>query len=68
MAAVDKLFAGSIPEIYDRLLVPLLFEPDAHDMAARIAVTKPGNVLETASGTGLRTRAIGRGSRGRAGS
>ncbi len=26
MAATDKLFAGSIPEIYDRFLVPLIFE------------------------------------------
>ena len=25
MAATDVLFAGSIPEIYDRLLVPLIF-------------------------------------------
>jgi hypothetical protein len=27
MVATDKLFAGSIPEIYDRFLVPLIFEP-----------------------------------------
>ena len=26
MVATDKLFAGSIPEIYDRFLVPLIFE------------------------------------------
>ena len=26
MATTDKLFAGSIPEIYDRFLVPLIFE------------------------------------------
>ena len=58
MAAVDKLFAGSIPEIYDRLLVPLLFEPYARDMAERIAGTKPQDLLETASGTGVLTRAI----------
>jgi hypothetical protein len=29
MAASDKLFAGSIPEIYDRFRVPLIFEADA---------------------------------------
>jgi ubiquinone/menaquinone biosynthesis C-methylase UbiE len=58
MSAVDKLFAGSIPEIYDRLLVPLLFEPYARDMAERIAGTKPQDLLETASGTGVLTRAI----------
>jgi hypothetical protein len=27
MMGTDELFAGSIPEIYDRLLVPLIFEP-----------------------------------------
>ena len=26
MVATDKLFAGSIPEIYDRFMVPLIFE------------------------------------------
>jgi len=26
MAATDKLFAGSIHELYDRFLVPLIFE------------------------------------------
>ncbi len=27
MQAADKHFAGSIPEIYDTLMVPLIFEP-----------------------------------------
>ena len=58
MAEVDKLFAGSIPEIYDRLLVPLIFEPYARDLAERIAGTKPEDVLETAAGTGVLTSAI----------
>ncbi len=58
MDATDKLFAGSIPGIYDRLLVPLIFEPYARDLAERIANTKPGYVLETAAGTGVLTRAI----------
>jgi len=31
----DKAFAGSIPENYDRLMVPLIFEPYAADMAQR---------------------------------
>ena len=26
MGTTDKLFAGSIPEIYDRFLVPLIFD------------------------------------------
>jgi ubiquinone/menaquinone biosynthesis C-methylase UbiE len=58
MVATDKLFAGSIPEIYDRFLVPLIFEPYARDLAERLAKIKPPNVLETAAGTGVLTRAI----------
>src|SRR5947207_10396186 len=54
----DKLFAGSIPEIYDRLLVPLLFEPYARDLAESMARLEPRNVLETAAGTGVLTRAM----------
>jgi ubiquinone/menaquinone biosynthesis C-methylase UbiE len=58
MVATDKLFAGSIPEIYARLLVPLIFESYALDLAGRIASAKPRHVLETAAGTGVLTRAI----------
>ena len=58
MAATDKLFAGSIPEIYDRYMVPLIFEPYALDLAKRLAESKPQQVLETAAGTGVVTRAI----------
>jgi ubiquinone/menaquinone biosynthesis C-methylase UbiE len=58
MAATDKIFAGSIPEIYDRYLVPLIFEPYARDLAARLAAIHPRHVLETATGTGVLTRAI----------
>lgn len=58
MAVTDKLFAGSIPEIYDRFLVPLIFESYADDLAVRIAKYKPQRVLETAAGTGVLTRAM----------
>ena len=58
MQAVDKLFAGSIPEIYDTLLVSLIFEPYARDLAARVARFAPRDVLETASGTGALTSAL----------
>jgi SAM-dependent methyltransferase len=58
MVATDKLFAGSIPEIYDRFLVPLIFESYAVDLAERLAKTRPRDVLETAAGTGVLTRAI----------
>jgi ubiquinone/menaquinone biosynthesis C-methylase UbiE len=58
MVATDKLFAGSIPEIYDRFLVPLIFEPYAVDLADRVAKSQPRDVLETAAGTGVLTRAL----------
>jgi ubiquinone/menaquinone biosynthesis C-methylase UbiE len=56
--ATYKLFAGSIPEIYERLLVPLLFEPYALDLADRLVKQEPTDVLETAAGTGVLTRAM----------
>ena len=58
MAATDKVFAGSIPEIYDRFLVPLIFESYALDLAGRAATARPQHVLETAAGTGVLTRAM----------
>jgi ubiquinone/menaquinone biosynthesis C-methylase UbiE len=58
MAASDRVFAGSIPEIYNRLMVPLLFDPYAHDLADRVAGLRPVDVLETAAGTGALTRAM----------
>jgi ubiquinone/menaquinone biosynthesis C-methylase UbiE len=58
MVATDKVFAGSVPEIYDRFLVPLIFEPYARDLADRIAAAAPQQVLETAAGTGVLTRAM----------
>jgi SAM-dependent methyltransferase len=58
MVATDKVFAGSIPEIYERYLVPLIFNSYALDLAERVAKSDPQNVLETAAGTGVLTRAI----------
>jgi ubiquinone/menaquinone biosynthesis C-methylase UbiE len=58
MLESDKVFAGSVPENYDRLLVPLIFEPYAADLAHRAASLSPGAVLETAAGTGVVSRAL----------
>jgi len=58
VAATDKQFAGSIPETYDRFLVPLIFESYARDLAERLARVEPREVLETAAGTGVLTRAM----------
>ena len=58
MASTDTAFAGSIPEIYERFLVPLIFEAYARDLAARVLKTGAQSVLETAAGTGVLTRAL----------
>lgn len=58
MADSDKVFAGSIPEAYDTMMVPLIFAAYAADMAARIAALAPRSVLETAAGSGVVTRAL----------
>lgn len=51
MPEADKLFAGSIPENYDRYMVPLIFEGFAADLARRVAALAPLAVLETAAGS-----------------
>jgi len=58
MLETDKVFAGSIPENYDRYMVPLIFEPFAADLAQRAASLSPSAVLEIAAGTGVVTRAL----------
>jgi ubiquinone/menaquinone biosynthesis C-methylase UbiE len=58
MDSTDKAFTGSIAEIYERLLVPLIFVPYARDLAARIARARPRKLLETAAGTGVVTREL----------
>lgn len=58
MAETDRQFVGSIPEIYDQFLVPLIFTPYAHELTARLVQLKPGNILETAAGTGVVIRAM----------
>jgi SAM-dependent methyltransferase len=52
----DTTFAGSIPELYDLQMVPLIFEPYAIDLADRVAGRAPIRVLEIAAGTGVVTR------------
>ena len=56
--AVDKVFAGSIAQVYQSHMVPLIFEPYAADIAARIARRKVARILEIAAGTGVVTRAL----------
>lgn len=51
-------FGGSVPHVYRTLLEPLIFEPYARDMVARVDL-KPGQrLLELACGTGIVTRKL----------
>ena len=52
----DSAFAGSIPRLYETLMVPLIFEPYAGHLAARLVAMAPKRVLEIAAGTGVVTR------------
>lgn len=57
MTDADRAFVGSIPELYDRLMGPMLFEPYARELAQRFRGFE-GGLLETAAGTGRVTRAL----------
>jgi ubiquinone/menaquinone biosynthesis C-methylase UbiE len=50
------VFKHSTPELYDRYMAPLLFEPFARVVADRVATQQPVRILETAAGTGVLTR------------
>jgi SAM-dependent methyltransferase len=54
----DRVFAGSIPALYERYLVPMIFAPYAADLVRRVAERKPRRILEIAAGTGVVTRAL----------
>ena len=60
MSDMNRSFAGSMPEFYDRILVPVMFEPFALDLAERLRGMTAGDVLEIAAGTGIVTRALAR--------
>lgn len=56
MASEHAGFVGSIPELYDRHLGPLFFQPYARDLASRVRAG--GRLLELACGTGMLTREL----------
>ena len=60
MSEMNRSFAGAMPELYDRILVPVMFEPFAQDLAERLRGMTSGHVLEIAAGTGVVTRALTR--------
>jgi ubiquinone/menaquinone biosynthesis C-methylase UbiE len=57
MAETD-VFKHSTPELYDRYMGPLLFEPYARHVAKQVSTLRPERILETAAGTGIVTRAV----------
>jgi len=58
--STDRVFSGSVAELYERCLVPLIFAPYADDLAARVVARAPRRVLEVAAGTGVVTRELAR--------
>jgi SAM-dependent methyltransferase len=56
--ALTRGFTGSIPQLYDAYLVPMIFEPYARDLAERVVDAGAARVLELAAGTGAVTRAM----------
>jgi ubiquinone/menaquinone biosynthesis C-methylase UbiE len=58
MTETGTPFTHSTPELYDRYMGPLLFEPYAQVVAERAALLQPDRILETAAGTGIVTRAL----------
>ena len=60
MATMDVRFSGSVPANYEKHLVPLLFRPYAQELARRAGAFAPGDILETAAGTGVVTDALSR--------
>lgn len=59
--AGDAAFTGSIPEVYERLMVPMIFAEPARLLAAAVLGAAPAEVLEVAAGTGVLTRLLERG-------
>jgi SAM-dependent methyltransferase len=53
-------FTGSVPELYDRYLVPLLFDGYATDLVGRLATSSSptARALEVAAGTGVVTERL----------
>jgi SAM-dependent methyltransferase len=58
MTDSSSAFVGSVPELYDRLLGPVLFEPYAPEIARRVSVEPGQAVLEAACGTGRLTHRL----------
>jgi ubiquinone/menaquinone biosynthesis C-methylase UbiE len=58
MQDMELRFTGSVPASYEQLMVPLIFQPYADEIARRARQLQPRRILETAAGTGVVTRAL----------
>ncbi len=56
----DTSFTGAVPKLYERYLVPLIFQPYAADLVSRLPQDSFSRVLEVAAGTGVVTRELAR--------
>ena len=56
--AADSNFTDAVSRVYERVLVPLIFEPYATTLAKRVRTVDVSRVLEIAAGTGVVTRAL----------
>ena len=54
----DSVLSSSVFDVYDELLVPLIFQAYADDLARRLSDLRAGSILEVAAGTGAVTRAM----------
>jgi SAM-dependent methyltransferase len=54
----DTVFAGFVPKLYEKYLVPMVFGPFAPDLVKRLDSSSLSRVLEVAAGTGVVTREL----------
>jgi SAM-dependent methyltransferase len=58
MSHRDNVFGGSVAELYEAGMVPMIFEPYAVDLVRRVRELAPPRLLEIGAGTGVVTRAL----------
>src|SRR4051794_3647788 len=54
----DTVFGGSVAEVYEAAMVPMLFAPYGADLVNRLRTRDCRHVLEVGAGTGVVTRAM----------
>lgn len=54
----SQIFGDEVAQFYEQYMVPMVFAPYADDLVERVTAKPPGDVLETAAGTGVVTRKL----------